>query len=532
MRGAALAVARGLLPELLAALTAALAVVLAARLGTAEPAGPGAAAVIVGAPAAMMIVLTSAVHGRLRPTRRPNAVQLPGFAAGRPGIGTLTARVLGWLAVLLVAVTLLLGLGPVAVAVAVLAALGGLLLVLTDLRARRAVPARRAALTWALTAYAPEFVVYTARRNDASYQLRMWLPQLEKLGRRYVVMVRDPAAVEWARTTTAAPVVCAPAVVDLDAIAALAGDRAAVPSLRAAFYVNGVSENVQFVNYRALTHVYLGHGDSDKELSAHPMHAMFDRVFVAGPAARDRYPAARVSIPPDRFVEVGRPQLAGLAGAGERPPGRGWRVLLAPTWRGYNARTRLGSLAACPALARLLVAAGAAVVFRPHPFSWQGGDRRLIAEVDAVLAADAGRGHASAVATRSWTTAECFDAADAMITDVGSMLVDFFATRKPYAVVLPAGVDAATLAERYPSTAAAYSVDPTALGGAGGSGDAVGRPPPWLAALRPDASETDDPLRAARAALTRHYLGDRPRDDRPFLDAVRAVLERGPASPS
>ena len=74
-------------------------------------------------------------------------------------------------------------------------------------------------------------------------------------------------------------------------------DKVITPTVHAVFYVNSVASNINMVSYRHLTHVYLGHGDSDKEISAHPVHAMYDKIFVAGQAAIERYYANNVLIP-------------------------------------------------------------------------------------------------------------------------------------------------------------------------------------------------------------------------------------------
>src|SRR3712207_8831453 len=47
-------------------------------------------------------------------------------------------------------------------------------------------------------------------------------------------------------------------------------DRYVVPSLRAALYVNASSANGALVRFQHLTHVYIGHGDSDKPPSYNP----------------------------------------------------------------------------------------------------------------------------------------------------------------------------------------------------------------------------------------------------------------------
>ncbi len=57
---------------------------------------------------------------------------------------------------------------------------------------RRAGAALLRRIPAALADYAPEFVLYTARPDDASYQVTMWLPYLQRTGRRFVIITRAP----------------------------------------------------------------------------------------------------------------------------------------------------------------------------------------------------------------------------------------------------------------------------------------------------------------------------------------------------
>lgn len=441
----------------------------------------------------------------------PYAVGLVGYR--RPvRLPSAGARMLGAaVLVVIMAVVVTLLPGWYALVPMLMAAVGlgcGMVLAWRNRRRRRS---HRERIHRAVSHYAPRFLIYTGRGGEGSYQLSMWVPVLERLGLPYVVVLRDPAAVAATRAVTTAPTVVCPAGGDLDAIM--------VDGLRAAFYVNSVAENSSLVGYRQVTHVYLGHGDSDKELSVHPMHAMFDKVFVAGQAAIDRYEAAGVTIGHQQFVVVGRPQLAGVSVA-DRPisdvdhP----RVLYAPTWRGYNAQTSLSSLSWGAKIVAALTARGATVVFSPHPMSWQGSlERSRIAAIDQLLRHDrstAGRPHRLAYESVENTSADLFDDSDALITDVGSVLVDYFATGKPYGVVLPPSQPAETSGTDLPSTAAAYLICAQQITEYGTDA---------LESVLDDLL-LHDPLRPARQEVAHYFLGDGA-GDRAFRTAAHELLE-------
>src|SRR4051812_47119122 len=250
--------------------------------------------------------LLGVVHG----PRQPEAVNLPGYRRPVPVPTGRWSQAIAGVIVLIMVLAMLWLPGWAAFMIMLAAGLGLLLNLAMAYRARRGRRAHQRRIHDAVQAYGPRFVIYTGRRNDASYQLRMWIPILERLGAPYLVVLRHAEALAPTRQATTAPIVVLPVGSDLDSIM--------VPGLRVAFYVNGIAENSTFVNYRSLVHVYLGHGDSDKELSVHPMHGMFALVFVAGQAAIDRYEHAGVIIPRQKFVIVGRPQTVAVRPA-ERP---------------------------------------------------------------------------------------------------------------------------------------------------------------------------------------------------------------------
>ena len=282
----------------------------------------------------------------------------------------------------------------------------------------------------AVADYAPEFFVYTARPDDASYQVQMWLPYLERTGRRFVIIARTNVAARAIMATTTAPVITRRSLSDLD--------RLIPPSLRAVFYVNASSGNGAMVRYQQLTHVYLGHGDSDKPPSYNPTHAMYDKVFCAGPAAIDRYGAHGVDIPRGKFEIVGRPQVESVRPA--EGPGGVHTVLYAPTWRGHVSETLLYSLPQGESIVRALLARGLTVIFRPHPFSHDfPEDAVVVRRIEALLAADAvasGRAHVfGAAAETEHSIVECINTSDAMISDVSSVVSDYLFSGKPFALI-------------------------------------------------------------------------------------------------
>ncbi|MGW4154930.1 CDP-glycerol glycerophosphotransferase family protein [Micromonospora chersina] len=442
----------------------------------------------------------------------PVAANLPGIGA-RLGRGPDTRRValVNGAAVLVALVCAFTGVvGWIALAVAVVA-LG--LTMFTGLQGLKLVRARRngeAKLLKALTAYEPVFLVHWNAPAGTAYQLAMWLPYLERLNRKFFVLVRNQTNFHEVVGLTKAPVVMRMGLNQLDEVIA--------PSLRAAFYVNTATVNNHVVRYTNLKHIQLNHGDSDKVPSHNPVFRLYDKNFVAGQAAIDRFAANGVSMPAEMFTIVGRPQVENVAIAtGPIASIANPRVLYAPTWAGFYADSNYSSLLVGYDIIKALVARGCSVVFRPHPYSQRSA--ALARECDRIrtlLAEDRrtnGRPHVfGAEAEVAMTVADCFNASDAMVSDVSSVVADYLYSEKPFAMVA-VSTPASRFPEEFPLARAAYVID--AHGG---------RLEGLDTAL--DDLLGSDPLAGARRDLKKYYLGDIPSDRyaQRFLDEASRYL--------
>jgi len=376
--------------------------------------------------------------------------------------------------------------------------LAGLCLAGTQLlRTRRHLAEK--AIRAALVDLAPSWALYFSGTAAADYQIRMWLPYLERTGERGVLLIRDPRFLA-AAARLQLPVVLARSLESLEYVA--------VPSMRAFFYVNNDAKNAHGVRFAGITHVHLGHGDSDKPASYSATFGMFDRIFVAGRAAVDRFARNGVVVPEEKFVLVGRPQVEGIqvrdgTGRSEHPT-----VLYAPTWRGGLEDSLFGSLRYGERIVSALLRAGATVWFRPHPYSARDAESRVqIGRIDAMLAADSSRPHAGSAETSVHTVVECMNASDAMVTDVSSVASDYLYSNKPFAIT-DTGVGA-DIAAAFPLARAAVLLH------VDGELDAP------IAELL-----GSDPARAARAELRSYYLGDWPPQGYAdvFVAAARAAM--------
>ncbi|MFF4569192.1 hypothetical protein [Streptomyces sp. NPDC001410] len=429
-----------------------------------------------------------------------------------------------------------------------------------------------------LVGYKPETVLYFSGSKDSAYQVNMWLETMERLETRPLIILRERAILNNLAPTTV-PVICVPGGVHLMNLD--------LSTVRVALYAANVGKNIHLLRVPTMKHVFIGHGDSDKLASVNPYSKVYDEVWTAGRAGRDRYAIADVGVRDDDIVEVGRPQLAPIQSWQGVPEGRIATVLYAPTWEGWDGNPGNTSIVlAGENIVNALVQADppVRVLYKPHPFtgtvSKEAGaaHQRITALVEqaaaeraadsrfsvdtaeqtrakaelariearlAELAAAGGEKGDEAEATRDgvvdvqqhaeiarlrtewndvyWrsfpsyehrviTGAEprlydCFNVSDAMVSDISSVVSDFIASGKPYAVTDSAerGVEEF---KRQNTAVRAATILSNSAAELGGLLDAVRDP-------------STDPLAEDRGELKRYLLGpDEPKSIDQFNTAV------------
>ena len=483
------------------------------------PAFGWTAAVFIAANAALVLLLVYVEHARTPIVLMRNVdVPPPDIRPGPPrGVTSRTAAGIGVLE-LAILVPALLAPGSSRL----LWLCGGLavaVLVLLDcwlVAAARAVgttlrgPALRRRVQDYLDRSRPEVLVYFGGRRESSYQLTMWLSTLERLPQRTVVLLRDPKVLADLPATSL-PVLCVPGSVDLMALD--------LSSAHVGLFAANVGNSLHVLRLPHLMTVFIGHGDSDKSASSSPFAKAYDEIWVAGPAGRERYRRAQVGVRDEDIVEVGRPQLDGLLATAVRTDHPVPTLLYAPTWEGWNSEqqyTSLDSMGVELVAAALASSPPVRVIYKPHPFTGRRdpriarADRQIVELLEAANAAGPGDPAMSGLgvavggasvsdgfdgafshSTRSALETEalleaaentfwsqrhpashavvpadgpslfsCFRQADGLVTDISSVLTDFSATGRPYAVTNPTAVPQAEFRAMFPATAGGPVLDP------------------------------------------------------------------------
>lgn len=471
---------------------------------------------LVAATAIVMILLVGEQSVR-RPlgSAIPQAANLPGGEVEIPSLSLArTIHMVNTGAAVLLAFSGAFGVTAVPALVAAVVGVGMTLLI--GLQAVRFLVQRRRfekQLPTILAELGPAFAFHWQAPAGTAYQAAMWLPYLERLGVPYFVLVRTVANFTEVAKMTNAPVILRVGLEDLD--------RVVTPSLRVVFYANTAVRNSHMIRFPKLTHIQLNHGDSDKIASVSPTFRQYDRNFVAGQAAIDRFAVHGVQTLSEQFEIVGRPQLEDVEQATapiasvERPV-----VLYSPTWSGFYDDSDYSSLPAGPEIVRILLERGATVLFRPHPYARRHpGNTRACERVIALLEADArtsGRAHVfGAAAESAMSVVDCFNASDAMVSDVSSLASDYLMSGKPFAMAA-VSKHGEEFAREFPLSRAAYVFD------------VRGKDPQGFAELVEDMLGADS-HGPTRASLRSYYLGDvEPgRVAERFLDTARRYVTAG-----
>lgn len=352
----------------------------------------------------------------------------------------------------------------------------------------------RLKLRKALAAFGPKFVLGYGGYGGGPIHVGMWESHLIASG--------DPGVIVSLRANYCAELRAgiSPSMPWVQAGSDVLGDMMTltVPSITTFFYVHNAPGHLKLLGVASARHVWLGHGDSDKAGSHHKRHLRYDVLVASGQAAVDRYARHGVEIPRERFVLLGRPQSGDVLPATvpvtqvERPT-----VLYAPTWPGNSKVPDFSSIARAEQIIRSLIAADADVIFRPHPvFLRSKRWAPTLAMLDAILQADSadpntpGKHFTGPEIVTDWSVADCMNRADALVSDVSSVVSDWLASSKPYLMIsMVHSLD--DFAREVPVAEGAYMVDRELAG--------------FDAAV--DQMLHSDPLKQRRQELKTHVLG-------------------------
>ncbi|MBO0656969.1 hypothetical protein J1792_30795 [Streptomyces triculaminicus] len=253
----------------------------------------------------------------------------------------------------------------IGVGASLLLALGGTLHLAGWLRPKKRIAREQQALEWLdrwLADYKPTVGMYFSGGTTSAYQANMWLSTLAELDGNPVIVLRERFMMQKIEATDV-PIICIPKVVHLMALE--------TSSLKMMLHPANSGKTSQVLRMPSIKHSFINHGESDKLSSCNPYSKAYDEIWVAGPAARDRYQLADIGVEDKDVVEVGRPQLAPITPYSGAPTGTYTTVLYAPTWEGWDGNPGNTSviLAGENIVRALLADPGVRLLYKPHPMT-------------------------------------------------------------------------------------------------------------------------------------------------------------------
>jgi hypothetical protein len=276
-------------------------------------------------------------------------------------------------------------------------------------------------------------LIYFPDTPGQLYQLSQWLPVMERLAEQRTVacVLRFPSAYRAVQESTSLPIALVPGYADLIGFYERGRHKVVV-------YANHNGLNFQSLTLRTALHVHLGHGESDKRSSFSNQAKAYDRVFVAGEVAAQRFRQNLLEFDERRLVQIGRPPLdfvpASVVPEAPRPT-----VMYAPTWEGDSRDNNWSSIRqlGVPIVSQLLGLDSVRVLYKPHPRIADSADPDIAAAHAEILrllaAAPPKNGNLALVGVDSLAT---LSHVDALVVDVSAIGLDYLFLRPECPIVL------------------------------------------------------------------------------------------------
>ncbi|MFD5117981.1 hypothetical protein [Streptomyces sp. NPDC058385] len=319
-----------------------------------------AVAVLVRRTRALPIVTRNIDASELRLSAAP-----PRILARRQGHRLLSFAAPGTVGLLITAATTDALWGGIGLAVSIVLLGGGTVYLATWLLPKKRALSEQKVMAWLdrwLADYEPTVAMYFSGGTSSAYQANMWLSTLSEVDGKPLIVLRERFMVQKIDATDV-PIICFPKVATMFSLEN--------STLKMVLHPANAAKTSQVLRIPTIKHAFINHGESDKLSSCNPYAKAYDEVWVAGPAARERYQLADIGVEDKDVVEVGRPQLSPIRRATGAPQGTYTTVLYAPTWEGWDGNPGNTSvlLAGENIVKHLLADDSVRLLYKPHPMT-------------------------------------------------------------------------------------------------------------------------------------------------------------------
>ncbi|MFC9456268.1 hypothetical protein [Streptomyces sp. NPDC056983] len=319
-----------------------------------------AVAVLVRRTRALPIVTRNIDASELRLSAAP-----PRILARRQGHRLLSFAAPGTVGLLITAATTDALWGGIGLGVSIVLLGGGTVYLATWLLPKKRALSEQKVMAWLdrwLADYEPTVAMYFSGGTSSAYQANMWLSTLSEVDGKPLIVLRERFMVQKIDATDV-PIICFPKVATMFSLEN--------STLKMVLHPANAAKTSQVLRIPTIKHAFINHGESDKLSSCNPYAKAYDEVWVAGPAARERYQLADIGVEDKDVVEVGRPQLSPIRRATGAPQGTYTTVLYAPTWEGWDGNPGNTSvlLAGENIVRHLLADDSVRLLYKPHPMT-------------------------------------------------------------------------------------------------------------------------------------------------------------------
>ncbi|MET9404879.1 hypothetical protein ABZX90_03665 [Streptomyces sp. NPDC002935] len=289
----------------------------------------------------------------------------PRILARRQGSRLLTFSLPATTGLLVTAATTNAVWGAIGEGIAIALTIGGTVYLGTWLLPKKRAKSEAKVVEWVdqwLADYQPTVAMYFSGGSTSAYQANMWLSTLSQIDAKPLIVLRERFMVQKIDATDV-PIICFPKVSTMFSLEN--------STLKMMLHPANAAKTSQVLRIPTIKHAFINHGESDKLSSCNPYAKAYDEVWVAGPAARERYALAEVGVEDKDIVEVGRPQLTPIRQYSGPPTGTYTTVLYAPTWEGWDGNPGNTSvvLAGENIVRHLLADEGVRLLYKPHPMT-------------------------------------------------------------------------------------------------------------------------------------------------------------------
>ena len=293
-----------------------------------------------------------------------------------------------------------------------------------------------------------EVCLFISGPAGAAYQVNQWLPVLERLNQKCMIVSRRVGICKRLNKTKI-PAIYVRSVHDLEQAFNLN------QNLKIVLYPANPMQNAQVLRNLHLQHVFINHGESDKVVNQSKFLLAYDKLFLAGKLSFDRLISSGLEVRDSQVVYVGRPQ-AEISLIKNTQSIKIKTIFYAPTWEGFvdNANYTSIIMFGLKILKEITTKKpNINLIFKPHPYTGIRSEqtKRALQSILEYCTA-----HDITVLSENENIHHGMNQCDLLITDISSVLNDFLVTNKPVILCNSLGLSKEQLLQEYPSSHAAY----------------------------------------------------------------------------